>query len=664
MERLGFYFVTSPLKNKSLSPSLLYFQSRTIVANAHKFILKLILYPCLTLLLASTHRLETPMIENKIQNTNVNLDGLLEVLGKNLYSNSDVAIRELVQNAADACHRHRLEVPDQEQDYSIRLTCDPNNHILTIEDNGSGLTSEEVEQFLATIGSGYSRILRHETGTEDIVGYFGLGFLTAYIVASKVHVTTCSYKTADEAWTFSSKKGKTYAITPADDRPRGTTVKLWLEKEYFNLSNSFFLRSVIQKYCCLLQTPIFINEDKEQTNKLLAPWLLSDDLSPLRRSKLNLEFADVFEPSYEPIAVFEIPQDNPHGLGGILWIQGGSSYATTDNRNLSVFTRNMFITNEDKELLPRWAGFVGGVLESAKFKPTASRESLQRDTYYQEACAYLSKFLAFSLGNVVKKEPATWRRIIARHSQALLGAAISDDGLFEASCQTLKVPTSEGDMTIPDLLKKGDGKIYIKPSNNSGHEEVLFRAKGNPLVKGYLYGASGFCQKYHQWHSTAIYTLGTQDSQADIFKTITLENTLHRDTLLKLFDTPNYAVKFTEFDPQHIPLLVMENFNTIVKNKIEADDADKRISTAALSLARLTTAQETSTEENTIYLNLNNDIIQRLVKLKQPNQEHIAAMLKGMMEILCSDNAQAEENLDTVFAKFNAALLSLLGEEK
>jgi len=108
----------------------------------------------------------------------------------------------------------------------------------------------------------------------------------------------------------------------------------------------------------------------------------------------------------------------------------------------------------------------------------------------------------------------------------------------------------------------------------------------------------------------------------------------------------------------------MENFNAIVKNKIEADDADKRISTAALSLARLTTAQETSTKENTIYLNLKNDIIQRLVKLKQPNQEHIAAMLKGMMEILCSNNAQVEENLDTVFARFNAALLSLLGEEK
>ena len=90
------------------------------------------------------------MSEISIQNTAVNLDGLLEVLGQNLYSDSDVAIRELIQNAVDACHRHRLEDPGF-HDYSIRLKCDPIANKLIIEDNGSGLTLEEVTQFLATI---------------------------------------------------------------------------------------------------------------------------------------------------------------------------------------------------------------------------------------------------------------------------------------------------------------------------------------------------------------------------------------------------------------------------------------------------------------------------------------------------------------------------------
>jgi len=599
------------------------------------------------------------MVVHSIQNTSVNLDGLLEVLGQNLYSDSDVAIRELIQNAADACHRHRLEDPVTDE-YSIRLICDPSANKLVIEDNGSGLTYDEIKQFLATIGSGYSRLLRHETGTEDVVGYFGLGFLTAYIVASKVQVVTSSYLTPEEAWSFTSSKGITYAIAPCDVRPRGTTVTLWLEKEYKNLSNSFFLRSVIEKYCCLLPTPIFINDEEEHVNILQAPWLLDETPSTLRRNKLHLEFANIFETTFEPIAIFPIPEDNPFAISGMLWVQGGSSYASTDNRNLSVFTRNMFITNEDKELLPRWAGFAGGVIESSKFKPTASRETLQKDQYYKSVCSYLKGVLANALGELVTKEPATWRRVISRHGQALLGAAISDHDLFLTSQKLLKVPTTEGDMTIPELLQRGDGKIYIKPSNNSGHEEILFRARGNPLVKGFLYGATNFCQKYAEWNGVSLHTLGTEGIQSSIFKPRFPENESEKSRYLALFESSKYAVAFTSFTPEHIPLLVIENFDVIVKNKIESDEADKRISTAALSLARLTTAETEDIKESTIYLNLDNPIIRQIPYLDDRDQKNIAGMLRSMLEMLCGDNTNSDENLDTVFSTFNTAILALI----
>ncbi len=601
------------------------------------------------------------MSEASIQNTAVNLDGLLEVLGQNLYSDSDVAIRELIQNAADACHRHRLESAAAD-DYAIRLTCDPGGNKLIIEDNGSGLTFDEVKQFLATIGSGYSRLLRHETATEDVVGYFGLGFLTAYIVASKVQVVTSSYQTPDQTWSFTSAKGKTYAIAPTTPRRRGTTVTLWLEKEYQNLSNSAFLRSVIQKYCCLLPTPIYINEEKTHINTVQAPWRLND-ISPLRRNKLNLEFAAIFETTFEPIAVFPIPENNPFELNGLLWVQGGSSYASTDNRNLSIFSRNMFITNADKELLPRWAGFTGGIIESSKFKPTASRETLQKDAYYKSVCGYLKQVLSQALGELIATEPATWRRVLSRHGQALLGAAISDDDLFNASHKLLKVPTTEGDMTIPELLRRGDGKIYIKPSNNSGHEEILFRARGNPLVKGFLYGATNFCQKYADAHNAAIYVLGTKGVQSNILAPCEIKDVNIKALYLDIFETPKYAVAFTRFTPAHIPLLVMENFDAIVKNKIESDEVDKRISTAALRLARLTTAETTDVKENVIYLNLDNPVVQQIPDLKQAHQTHLANMLRSVLEMLCRDNNNADENLDIVFSAFNSAILALIHME-
>lgn len=599
------------------------------------------------------------MIDHTFQKTAVNLDGLLEVLGKNLYSDSDVAIRELVQNAADACHRHRLEDPGHD-DYFVRLTCKPQSNQLIIEDNGSGLTYEEVIKFLATIGSGYSRVLRNQTGTEDVVGYFGLGFLTAYIVASKVQISTCSYQSPEKSWKFTSAKGKTYAVAPDVPRDRGTKVILWLEPEYTNLSNTYFLRGILQKYCCLLPTPIFLNDEVEPVNNLEPPWTLDETISALRRNKLTLEFAHLFEPSYEPIAVFPIPQDNEYELKGLLWIQGGSSYASTDNRNLSIFTRNMFITNEDKDLLPRWAGFAGGLIESSFFKPTASRESLQKDKYYKDICDYLRDFLAVSLSTIVSERPETWRRIISRHSQALLGAAISDDRLFETSRDTLKVPTTDGEMTVPELLRRGDGTIYIKPSNSAGHEEILFRARGNPLVKGFLYGAAGFCRKYQEWTGTKVHTFGTEAATSSLLSLAKDVEPSFRALLLFLFENPNFKIELSNFTPEHIPLLIMENHSVVLKNKLEADEADKRISTAALGLARLTTKMEKQTEENTLFINLKNPVIQKLPALSSADQNNVADMLKGMMEILCLDNTREDEGLDSVFASFNTAMMSLL----
>lgn len=601
------------------------------------------------------------MRQSEIQNTAVNLDGLLEVLGKNLYSDANVAIRELIQNAADACQRHRLET-GQADNYEIRIHCLADQNQLIIEDNGSGLTHDEVKQFLATIGSGYSRLLRNETGTEDVVGYFGLGFLTAYIVGSKVQVSTCSYKTPDQSWVFTSAKGHTYAIAPGERRGRGTRVILWLEKDYKSLSNTFFLKRVIEKYCCLLEVPIYLNEGVEPVNNLKAPWHLDEEVSPLRFKKISREFAEIFEDNFEPIAILPLPDDNPLELSGLLWVQGDNSYATSDNRNLTLFSRNMFITNEDKDLLPRWAGFVGGVLESAKFKPTASRESLQRDSYYKAVCDYISNFLIEGLRDLVLKEPATWRRVLTRHGQALLGAAISDDRLFEASCKTLKVPTTEGEMTIPEVLNRGDGKIYIKPSNQSGHEEVLFRARGNPLVKGYLYGATGFCRKYHIWHGQSLHTLGTKDSQSNIFAAIAPKDEKLRILLHDLFETDDYDIVLTEFKPEHIPLVIMENHDVITKNRIESDEADKRISTAALSLARLTTSKEDKTRENTIFVNLENDIIQKLPDLEERERQNIAQMMKSMMEIICSGNTKLNDGMEAVFRNFNSAMTAIINK--
>lgn len=599
------------------------------------------------------------MHTDTFQKTSVDLDGLLEILGKNLYSSPHVALRELIQNASDACERRKIENSETRK-YRIDVECDPASVVLKISDNGSGLTRDELSDYLATIGSGYSREIRNRTQTRDVIGYFGLGFLSAYVVAKKVEVVTRSYQSPDRAWKFTSAKGKTYSVSSATREYIGTTVTLYLEDEFKELSFPETVGALLRKYCCLLQTPIHLDSADKPENSMEAPWEIEPHAPAIRKRKRALEFANLFEGAFEPITTFSIPEDNELGLKGLVWVQGGSSYASSDNRNVSVFNRNMFITDEDKELIPRWAGFFGAVLESKMFEPTASRESLQRNEYYQDVQSYLREFLATSLRGLVLQEPEAWRRVLSRHNQALLGAAVSDDRLFETAHKALKVPTTDGELTLPVLLSKSNQTIYIKASSEVGHEEILFRAKGIPLVKGYLFGASGFCEKHHVFFGTRIERLGSDASRINFFPTVPLEDAKNGAELRRLFETDNYEVQLTRFDPSHIPLLVIENSDVVLKKEINSDQADRRISSAALSLARIETAKTESEKDRTIFINTSNDLIEELLNSDELNKQQIRNLLVSLMEFLCLDSSKLDSSLDDVFAQFNASVLGLL----
>ena len=143
---------------------------------------------------------------------------------------------------------------------------------------------------------------------------------------------------------------------------------------------------------------------------------------------------------------------------------------------------------------------------------------------------------------------------------------------------------------------------------------------------------------------------------------ISLDNKTQESLLIDLFESNENDVVFTRFEPKHIPILVMENHDIIVKNKIESDEADKRIGSAVLSLARLTTTTETKEYEHTVFVNLDNNIIQKMPKLDAVEQKNIAMMIKSMMEIICSDSANLSDGMDSVFQNFDKAVTAFISK--
>lgn len=595
----------------------------------------------------------------ELHQANVDLDALLELLGKNLYSSPAVAIRELVQNAHDACMRRRIEDP-QAPAPLIALSPDAHRGVLEIHDTGSGLTRDEVLEYLATVGSGYSRQIRQRTQTDDVIGYFGLGFLSAYIVAYKVEVWTTSYQTPHQTWHFTSSGGQRFTLDSADPQPVGTRVRLKLSDQFSELSLEDVLTSLVSKYCCLLPIPIHLRDTDTPLNNTLVPWRLDDNTPGQRRTKVQLEFAQIFERNFEPICAFPLPEDNPLQARGLMWIQDASGYATSDYRNVALFVRNMHITHEARDLLPLWAGFAGCVVECSNLSPTASREDVQKDPNYEALRDLLGETLVAGLGSIAREQPENWRRILARHNQALLGAAIGDDELFELLCDDLKVPTTHGDLTIRQLLKKCDNHIYLRTDRKNNYEEVLFKARQVPVVSGYLFGASGFCEKYARARRASLIRLGQNDSAKALFEDVDIDQTV-RDRLTDILTNDDEKLQPCNFVPAYLPMVFMEDKEAKLKQRIDSDDADKRIGTAALSLARLHTGTIEKAQTRRALVNMSNPIIQQLISdnLSDEAARRLAQLVRTYMITVCYDVSDDDTDFGAEAERFFDGLIEL-----
>ena len=596
----------------------------------------------------------------ELHNTNVNMEGLLEVLGKNLYSTPNVAIRELVQNAHDACIRRKLE-SNFAEDLKIRISVDNKHKLLYIEDNGSGLTYEEVLEFLATIGSGYTRLLRNQTETEEMIGYFGLGFLSAYVIASKVDVWTTSYKDPAKTWHFSSKGGKQFSIDEAVTGTIGTKVRLKISDNYHELCSTAVLESLLRKYCCLLPIKIYLGDNDFPVNDLQVPWLLRSEVSELRIKNQQMDFASIFEDNFKPICVIPLPYNEDLKVNGLIWIQDSSGFSTSDYRNVSVFVRNMFITHEGRDLLPLWAGFVGCIVESHSLTPTASREDIQKDSAFEDLKEYLTSMLINGLKHLSQYEPENWRRILNRHNQALMGAAVNDDTLFHLLKDELKVPTSSGEMMMPNLTKQGEGKIYVRLEEKNNYEDVLFRARMIPVVSGYLFAAISFCQKYAELHQSKLVQLGTREGDNELFEEVQPSEFEYR-RLKKLLQKPGDVLLFSRFNPEHVPMIIIEDKDAILKNKMEQEGVDKRIGLAALSLAKLHTNKIDESQKRKLFINLDSPLISKLISddIEESKAIHLAELLRSFIVTICHDASNEELNFSKELEKFSHSLMAIL----
>jgi molecular chaperone HtpG len=596
-----------------------------------------------------------------LRGTSVDVSGLIDVLGHHLYSTPAVAIRELIQNAHDGIVRRRLEDPLW-RGGKITVRCDSAKGVVTFEDDGAGLTESEIHSYLATIGAGYTKLLRSSSESEDLIGQFGLGFLSAFTLAMNVTVNTASHRDPMHAWTYASKGGERYTVAPAARRQPGTTVTIGLRPELIDFASTTVLRDLMSQYCALLPIPIRLHPAKTPINAETPPWRehVPGEHPTLHRRRL-FEYVKKFEPRFEPLAVLPVEPGGGSDIHGTLWINGASSYASSDSRRLSVYVRGMLMDDNDRDLLPEWAGFMSGIIESNQMTPTAGRESLQRDSRWTAARILLERTVIDGLALVAREEPEAWRAVLRRHNESLLGASLCDPALFDLLADQLTVPTTSGDLTARAAVRSNDGRLYLAMPGENDFATTLFRALHIPVARGDRYAVVPFMHRYARTKSIPLVEVGTAEGNTALLRPAAIADEDLAWLQINIASSRE-SVHAARFEPSGLPLVVVPDREAELKKMIESDQADRRMAAGALHLARLYTARLDDRPLARLYINMGCRLIQRLLAVRESESESVREVARGLrgLKVLVSAPGQEVESLPDALSELAGALERLL----
>ena len=350
---------------------------------------------------------------------------LLDILIHSLYSEKEIFLRELVSNSSDALNRFKVEslksqeVFDPEAELGIWITADKEANTLTIRDTGIGMTAEELNQYLGTIAkSGAKSFVEklqelnkgNSSSTNSMIGQFGVGFYSVFMVADEVTVNTRSYLVDAEAVSWHSKGQGSYQITEIDKDTRGTEIIIKLKEDATEFAQNYRIRQIIKRHSNFVNFPIYILEETERDGKKVTEWQQVNEQTAIWRErpqdiddeKYNEFYKQISFDFSDPLKVIHFNADMPIQLYALMYIpskKDNKFMGNADDYGLQLYARKILIKEKFKELLPPYLRFIEGVVDSEDIPLNVSRETVQDNPII----AKINKVLVGRVANELKK---------------------------------------------------------------------------------------------------------------------------------------------------------------------------------------------------------------------------------------------------------------------
>ncbi len=483
----------------------------------------------------------------------INSENIFPIIKKWLYSDHDIFYRELISNGCDAITKlKKLELmgefeKPEDVEYKIEVAVNSKEKTITVSDNGLGMTEEEVNEYINQIAfSGAQAFLeqyKDKANEDQIIGHFGLGFYSAFMVADKVTIDTKSYKADAKPVHWESEGGTEYEMTEGDRELFGTTITLYLNEDSTEFANEYRAREVIEKYCAFMPVPIFLTntaegpqyetiekdeltdkdtivetiveeaktEEKENENgekeivevspatekyKILKRPVALNDVSPLWNKHPNecteeeyKEFyRKVFMDFKEPLFWIHLNMDYPFNLKGILYFPKLNMEYDSLEGTIKLYNNQVFIADNIKEVIPEFLMLLKGVIDCPDLPLNVSRSALQNDGFVKKISDYITKKVADKLSGMCKTDRENYEKYWDDINPFIKFGCIKDEKFAEKMKDYIIFKNLDGKyLTLPECLEENKEKhentvFYVTDEKEQSQYINMFKEAGLDAV--------------------------------------------------------------------------------------------------------------------------------------------------------------------------------------
>ncbi len=622
---------------------------------------------------------------NQQGNISIHAQNIMPIIKRWLYSDKDIFIREMVSNGCDAITKQKMLAPAAEEEYRVIVTLDAEKGELTFSDNGIGMTAQEVEKYINQVAfSGAEEFLKNYEGEDKggIIGHFGLGFYSAFMVADKVTIQTLSGSEGAQPVCWESEDGMAFVMSEGSRTQRGTDIILHISEDEKEFLQEYRVREVLKRYCGFMATPVYFDVVRPETlaeaqkdgeaeakpaepkgpehiNATPALWLKAP--KDCTDEEYKQFYRDVFHTFDDPLFYVHLNVDYPFNLKGILYFPKLTNDFGTREGEIKLFSGQVFVADNIKEVIPEFLMLLKGVIDCPDLPLNVSRSFLQNDGYVKKLSAYITRKVADKLTGLFNTERENYQRYWDDIHPFVKYGCMRDSKFFEQVKDTLLYKTTGGAyLTLSEYLAKNEGKmgkkvVYTNDPTRQSAGIAMYDAEGvdvvvmDALIDLNFLSFMEYSAGVEDLHFVRV-DADSQTFQKELSEDEQKQNEENEKKLQELFKAAvgkdDLTVKLNALKDASLPAMLTQ------------DEQGRRFS----EMSRIYGQDFKMPEMHTLVLNADNAVVKRLLSSEASEKRDL--MAAQLYDLARMSTRPLEKDEVTAFLSRSNKLLELLANEE